>query len=100
MRGIVLRILTEIFIIVLNEILKNLSKEVILLLKYTFKAAVCNLIDYCTTKTILLFIFNNILRNAVKQTYLRLSTGSYRELNAAISFSVLSKSMWNFSSFL
>ena len=79
MRGIVLRVLAEIFIIVFDKVLEDLSKEVVLLLKYTFKTAVSNLINYCAAEPILFLNFNNVLRDSVKQAHLRLSTGSDRE---------------------
>ena len=79
MRCIVFSVLTEILIIVLNQILKYLSKEIVLLLKHTVKAAVSNFVDDSTAKIIFFLSFNHILGNPAEQTHFGLSTGSDRE---------------------
>ena len=57
---IVFSVFTEIFVIVFNQVLENLCKEIILLLKNTFKTAIRNFVDDSTAKAVFLFDFNSI----------------------------------------
>ena len=79
MGRIVFGVFAEILVVVLNQILKDLSKEIVLLLKHIGKAELHQLVDDGPAEQRLLGAFNHILRNGVEQTDFFLTAGLHGE---------------------
>ena len=76
---IVFGVLTEILIVVLNQILEYLSKEIVLLLKHTIEAAFSNLVDDSTAEIVLLLSLNHMLGDTAEQAHLGLAASPDRK---------------------
>ena len=76
---IVFGVLTEILIVVLDQILEYLSKEIVLLLKHTIEAAFSNLVDDSTAEIVLLLSLNHMLGDTAEQAHLGLAASPDRK---------------------
>ena len=79
MGGIVFGVLAGILVVIFDEVLKNLGKKVILLLKYFGKVKLHQLVDKCAAEQRLFCALDDILGDRLKQLDLLLTAGLDRE---------------------
>lgn len=79
MGRIVFRVLAEVLVIILDQILKDLGEEIIFLLENRVKRVVRDLVNDGTAEAVLLLNLNNMLGDPAEQAYFGLPTGLYRK---------------------